>query len=86
MAEQQTRGMLLFSVLGVVFGALSFVAVFGEPWRLIGLGSAVCGLVIGNLGRKSPIQAKVRWSLAAIILSVAGAAACFAVVSLARAS
>lgn len=84
MPEEQTRGMLLFSVLGVVLGALSFLAVLGEPWRLIGLGCAAGGLIIGNLGRKSPIPGKVKWSLAAIVLSVAGAALCFVLVSLQR--
>lgn len=75
MADKQTRGMQIFSVLGAVLGALSFLALLARPWRFVGLGCAVAALIIGNLGRRSPVPGKVRWSLAAIILAVGGASA-----------
>lgn len=84
MPEKQTAGMRFFSWLGVVLGALSFLSVLREPWRLIGLGCAAGAVVIGNLGRRSSVPGKVRWSLAAIVLAVCGAAACFAAVAVSR--
>lgn len=76
MPEKQTSGMRVFSVLGVALGALSFLCLLGGFWRFVGIGCALGALIIGNLGRRSPIQEKVWWSLGAIVLAVAGAATC----------
>lgn len=70
---EQTRGMRIVSWLGVILGALSFLSLLEEPWRLIGLLCAAGAVILGRTGRKSPNREKARWSIAAAVLGAAGA-------------
>lgn len=67
-------GMHLWSGLTVALGALSFLMLLPGAFFWVGLGCAVAALVLGTIGRKSPVKSKQICSVTGILLAVAGAA------------
>ncbi len=71
----KNTGMHIWSALNVVLGAMSFLMVLSGIYFWIGAVSAVAALVLGTIGKKSPVKSKQICSVIGIILAVCGAAA-----------
>lgn len=65
--------MQIWSFLGIALGALSFLVLADGNLRWIGIGCAIGALVLGTLGKKSPVRTKVLLSLVTIALAVCAA-------------
>lgn len=70
---EETRVMRAVSVIAVILGALSFLSLLDEPWRLAGLICGAAAVILGRTGRKSPVRTKQLLSYAAILLGGTGA-------------
>ena len=72
----------LLSALNIIFGALSFFMMLPGAFFWIGLSCAIVALVLGTMGRKSPIKVRQICAVIGIILSIAGAASYIAMMYL----
>ncbi|MGI6152452.1 MAG: hypothetical protein ACOYJB_01280 [Christensenellaceae bacterium] len=74
--EKTKAGMYIWSGVNVALGALSFLMLAPGAFFWIGFACAIVSLVLGTIGKKSPIKSKQVCSILGIVLAVAGAA-CF---------
>jgi len=66
-------GIHIFSAINIILGALSFLMALPGAFFWIGFSCAVIALILGTIGKKSPVKSKQICSVIGIILAVAGA-------------
>jgi len=67
-------GMHIWSALNVALGALAFLMLLPGAFFWVGFACAVAALVLGTIGKKSPVKSKQVCSVLGIIFAIAGAA------------
>jgi hypothetical protein len=67
-------GMHIWSSLNVALGALSFLMLLSGMIFWVGFACAAAALILGTIGKKSPLRSKRVCAVLGIILAVAGAA------------
>jgi len=70
----ERAGMHVWSAMNVALGALSFLMLLPGAFFWGGFACAVAALVLGTIGKKSPVKSKQVCSVIGMALAIAGAA------------